>query len=247
MKCQNCGEEIPDSAKVCGYCGTKTEAKPEGKACPNCGVNVPFAAKACGKCGHLFRETSNPTEKPGKQAIPEKPVKPTKAETKGKALAEPASMESALQEESAPAVTPLNSSTEREKLVAKKERPKWLTLVVAAAVVAALALVYIFFLRPVAAVDPILLAGTWKGDDIEVVFTTQCEINATCGEFILDDGTRGSLMITYQDGNEFGYVNPQGSAKVYEEWVRIMDTDLLELYSKSEYGERRQFLVRQSP
>jgi len=25
MKCAHCGKEVPDSAKVCGYCGTKLE------------------------------------------------------------------------------------------------------------------------------------------------------------------------------------------------------------------------------
>lgn len=54
MKCHNCGQEIPDSAKVCGFCGTKQQVQPAGKACPNCHAEVPFAAKACGNCGHRF-------------------------------------------------------------------------------------------------------------------------------------------------------------------------------------------------
>jgi RNA polymerase subunit RPABC4/transcription elongation factor Spt4 len=71
MKCLNCGQEIPQSAKVCGYCGARQEKKPETKACPNCQSLVPAGAKVCGECGHRFSsEASTPiTSEPEKPAV----------------------------------------------------------------------------------------------------------------------------------------------------------------------------------
>jgi len=76
MKCQNCGKEIPDTAKVCGYCGTRQAIKPAEKNCPQCKALVPFDAKVCGNCGHHFdveEKTSLIKEKP----VEEKVVKKT--------------------------------------------------------------------------------------------------------------------------------------------------------------------------
>ncbi len=50
MKCPKCHNDVPDSAKVCGYCGTKlgTDNK---LFCTHCGKEIPASAKACGYCG----------------------------------------------------------------------------------------------------------------------------------------------------------------------------------------------------
>ena len=48
MKCPNCGEEIPDTAKFCGECGTKIEKK---VCCPECGNELKSGAKFCPECG----------------------------------------------------------------------------------------------------------------------------------------------------------------------------------------------------
>lgn len=58
MKCPNCGKDIRDSAKVCGYCGRQVQNTPS--PCPNCGKDVREGAKVCGYCGYKFTAASKP-------------------------------------------------------------------------------------------------------------------------------------------------------------------------------------------
>lgn len=55
MYCRNCGQYIPDDAKVCTNCATPTDAAPNSapkeKVCQNCGASVNPNAVICVKCG----------------------------------------------------------------------------------------------------------------------------------------------------------------------------------------------------
>ncbi len=58
VKCQNCGNELPEGAKFCLECGSKVEPPiKEGMIkCPKCEAIVP-AGKFCLECGALLKET----------------------------------------------------------------------------------------------------------------------------------------------------------------------------------------------
>jgi hypothetical protein len=56
-QCPNCHNEIPESAKVCGHCGTRLANT--GKVfCIHCGKEIPTTAKMCGYCGTRQEETA---------------------------------------------------------------------------------------------------------------------------------------------------------------------------------------------
>jgi hypothetical protein len=57
MKCPNCLNDVPDSAKVCGLCGTKL-GKSDSAFCTQCGKEIPASAKVCGFCGIRQEETA---------------------------------------------------------------------------------------------------------------------------------------------------------------------------------------------
>lgn len=46
-KCPNCGNNVPETSKFCGECGTKFE----DYICKVCGEKVPTGSKFCGNCG----------------------------------------------------------------------------------------------------------------------------------------------------------------------------------------------------
>lgn len=48
MFCMNCGNQIEDDAKFCGYCGAPTEQK---KVCPSCGREMGEQMIYCSFCG----------------------------------------------------------------------------------------------------------------------------------------------------------------------------------------------------
>lgn len=48
MFCMNCGNQIEDDAKFCGYCGAPTEQK---KICPSCGREIGEQMIYCSFCG----------------------------------------------------------------------------------------------------------------------------------------------------------------------------------------------------
>ncbi len=82
MKCSRCGKEVPDKAKVCGYCGTKLEKKHK-HTCPDCRKGVPAKAKVCGFCGAKLAQPAAETPKPApKKAAPETAVPAKKAPVK---------------------------------------------------------------------------------------------------------------------------------------------------------------------
>ena len=85
MNCPNCGKQVPESAKVCGYCGTKLETK-HVRTCPDCGKDIPTKAKVCGFCGSKLAKPALKTQKvastptkgspPSEQAVPTAKRKP---------------------------------------------------------------------------------------------------------------------------------------------------------------------------
>lgn len=206
MKCPNCGKEIPEGKKFCGFCGAKIVAKP---------------------------------------LTEDKPV---------------------LKEKIQPEQTVKQKTTKNEG-----KRAKWIIPVLVLFIAAAIVFAYLFiFNQPSIDRVPVSsntsssmdrvpdsantasssnsfsgLEGTWRGEKITIIFNDKCDIDVLCGEFKFDEGASGGLIITYVDGNKFGFYNPEGSAKVYEEWVRIIDAKTLEWYSNSEFGESNEFLKKQ--
>jgi len=49
MYCNSCGNETPDQATFCLYCGTRLN-----KECPRCAEIIRFKAKVCRFCGYEF-------------------------------------------------------------------------------------------------------------------------------------------------------------------------------------------------
>jgi hypothetical protein len=83
MKCSNCSKEVPENAKVCGYCGTKLEIKQE-HICPDCGKEIPAKAKVCGFCGSKLVKPSIKTHKTDSPPAKEKSSKSADHSLKGK-------------------------------------------------------------------------------------------------------------------------------------------------------------------
>lgn len=75
INCPNCGNELKDTAKFCGKCGTKIEQAPPQSAaenqCVECGAPLKPGAKFCPKCGAAQTPPNNPqpAETPGKGYI----------------------------------------------------------------------------------------------------------------------------------------------------------------------------------
>ncbi len=58
MKCQKCGFENPDRAKLCIECASPMEFH-----CPHCGAITPAAGKFCMECAHNLTLPSDPAPK----------------------------------------------------------------------------------------------------------------------------------------------------------------------------------------
>ena len=83
MKCQNCGAELPDSAKFCDKCGTAVQGSAAaGTFCPKCGEKNETGSKFCGKCGAPLMDTGSPSAGTAYNAHPvqqaQQPVKKKK-------------------------------------------------------------------------------------------------------------------------------------------------------------------------
>ena len=55
MKCQHCGQEIPDNASYCPYCHTPVIRIKPKHLCSNCGAEIPDGADRCPGCGAKVR------------------------------------------------------------------------------------------------------------------------------------------------------------------------------------------------
>lgn len=54
VNCSKCGQQIPESAAFCPYCGTTV---PKDAYCPECGSKVPAGSRFCPQCGKcLYQE-----------------------------------------------------------------------------------------------------------------------------------------------------------------------------------------------
>src|SRR6266480_1749568 len=52
LACSNCGKELPDTAKFCGYCGTTVVVQEKKlNCCANCFAELPEGVKFCLQCG----------------------------------------------------------------------------------------------------------------------------------------------------------------------------------------------------
>lgn len=54
IKCQNCGNEVPEGSAFCNKCGAPIVSKPaapETVECPHCHAQIPATAMFCPKCG----------------------------------------------------------------------------------------------------------------------------------------------------------------------------------------------------
>jgi hypothetical protein len=79
MKCSKCKKEVPDSAKVCGYCGAKIEKKVK-HTCPECGKELPAKAKVCGFCGTPLQQKATAIAKP--TPVKKAPTKKVRVKTR---------------------------------------------------------------------------------------------------------------------------------------------------------------------
>jgi hypothetical protein len=90
MQCPNCGSEVPDSAKVCGYCGQRLKAAAPAEPVPPIESPKPQPAPQAVPAKPV--EPAPPAEAPKPQPAPEalsarpvepKPVKPAKPKKQG--------------------------------------------------------------------------------------------------------------------------------------------------------------------
>jgi len=213
MHCQNCHAVVPDSAKVCGHCGTKLDREALFP-CPSCGEDVPVTARVCGYCGRRLEAGS---EKPAaKQSAVERsePEKPAVKKTPPKKKEKTAS--AARSEKEAEKQKP--EDVEITEAKAKKKIPM-LIFGVAAVLVAFGA--YFLFFRYNPSVD--CLQGNWAGEvylDGENIFkiyfdiNSPCKNNAYCGKFRIPlFDAEGRIKITDQKGSKFYFFAEPNAGK----------------------------------
>lgn len=254
MKCTHCNKQIPNTAKVCGYCGHKVE-KPH---CHNCGKEVPASAKVCGYCGTPLV----------KKAAAAKPT-PSKKAPAVKAPARKAK-EKAEKPKSAPAKKVTAKKAPAKAARAKTTKlPKWIKpmgLAVAALAVVGIVLFFIFGSTPqegipgsIGADDFDTLAGTWSGiaksgnDDFEITFKLKegCSLYMVCGSFSIPQwGCSGDVSFVDVDGDKFEFrvssrSGCESDTKSEIEWLRPVGSKKLEYYSKGSYGVSQGTLTKQ--
>ena len=270
MKCAHCNKDIPDTAKVCGYCGHKVKIP----HCPNCGKTVPAGAKICGYCGTPLVNTDVAAEPaPAKKSAPKAP--PAK-KTRAKAKPEPAPAEAEQPQPAPVKVAPVKA----------RKLPKWAKIAgLAAAAVVVLALVLFFafsFVSPlpediggsagassgdaaspsggsIGSDDLDALAGTWSGTagssdgefDITFRLNKGCSLNMVCGTFnITEWGCSGDISFVDVDGDKFEFrtsskVGCGSDTKTEVEWLRPVGSNELEYYSRGNYGVSQGRLTKQ--
>jgi hypothetical protein len=170
MNCINCKKDIPETAKVCGYCGTKIEQKIKN-TCPECGKEVPPTAKVCGFCGMKLAAAPVKAEKPA----PEKKVQKPKVREKEAKSAKEVKVPKA----------------KREPI--KFNLPKWVFAVIAVAVIAVLVLVLILPKLGGGSGEALPFSGKWVGDvhgvgndftaTMELDIDKRCSIGDICGSY----------------------------------------------------------------
>lgn len=206
MKCQNCGKEIPDTAKVCGYCGTRQERKPETKTCPNCQSEVPLASNVCGHCGFNFT---------------------------GKISQEPVVSKKAPPREQVARPVKVKAEAPKDFKVAKTRmgKPKWLVpALIAAAGVVVLIVLFISGAISLPArgggEEAIEISGRWMGEvygiggdfsaSLEVNIDEQCRIGDVCGSYaVVGSDSYGDLeLISIRNGEYVFLEKPKGSERL---------------------------------
>lgn len=62
MYCRNCGEKIPDDAKICPKCGAKqVDDTPQTVFCKHCGAEIDADCIICPNCGKQVQELKGST------------------------------------------------------------------------------------------------------------------------------------------------------------------------------------------
>ena len=216
MKCPNCNEEVPETANVCGFCGTKLENKQKTRICGDCGAEVNAAAKFCDICGAALTPPPKPAEK----------AKPATATRKKAKPAAPKKKKDASAKTKMPAQTPVEDKIPVEEKVASKPQveeklhsvpkpaknlpattpfklPKWLLpVVLAAAALLVIAIIFVPRLNHSSDIPPREVAQPEEKQAPQSPFY-QAEGNWTAED--IGDGSKMSMTIRS---------NPDGSFKV---------------------------------
>ena len=103
--------------------------------------------------------------------------------------------------------------------------------------------------------DP--LAGSWSGTaqssngTFTITFNLNqgCQLNAKCGDFIIPEfDLSGDVTFTVVEGDKYFFVvsnlSKEAGATTYEEWLRVINDNELEYYSRGDYGTSTGTLTR---
>ena len=142
MYCPNCKQEVPETAKVCGFCGTKLEKDQKARFCGECGAEVPAGIKFCGTCGASMVTAS----KPAKKAKPASPAE-TPAEVPAEAKEPPKPSPKEIKEKLVQVEAVEKPARVTPAAKAPSTLPKWLLPVLFGAL-AVLAVTLFFVFRP---------------------------------------------------------------------------------------------------
>jgi len=239
MKCSNCGKEVPEKAKVCGYCGKKL-VKPGKPLCPNCGKELPAKAKVCGYCGTQLIQEKAAAAKPAptkKEPVKRAPAK--KAEVKTRKLpkwAIPAGLGVAALALVVFFVMQSSPQSETTAQATKAEEVQALT-------------------------EMELLAGTWRGEvenklegggtfEVTFVFPDDCELNSYCGRIMIPEFSLVSdVMITSVSGYEYEFSLEVNEDKLEDElpfeYLKFINTNQMKFFSISDDWNSQGTLYKQ--
>ena len=101
-----------------------------------------------------------------------------------------------------------------------------------------------------------LLAGSWSGTvqssdktlTISFNINQGCRLNAKCGDFFIPEfDLGGDVTFPAVDGDKYIFVVSnlsQEGGVAYEEWLRVINDNELEYYSRGDYGTSTGILTR---
>ena len=250
MKCSNCKKEVSDSAKICGYCGTKLEKKRK-HTCPECGKEVSAKAKVCGFCGAKLVKPAVKTEKPAPKRT--KKPKPAQKEKKPSPMAGlPKWVIPTIggglvvvvllvvlfsgggnSTSVSPEPVESDSSSSQESSASSSSSSQ---------------------------TNLDAIAGTWEGvaggDDgsfsIKFILKKGCQLDVKCGTFsVAEWGMNGDITFVDVEGEKYFFEasNKSGSDEAssdvsYEEYLRVISSTQLEYYARGTYGTSKGVLTK---